>query len=118
MPKPLDVWAFGITVFLYWNDNLPLAYQNQDATRQEFEEIVEKTNFTSVIEDEIKNASGAFKAFLKKVLARDPSQRPTFAEILKDDFFADRQEEKFEKESASKVERRSFLGKKSKSFVD
>ena len=23
LAKPLDVWAFGITIFLYWNDKLP-----------------------------------------------------------------------------------------------
>jgi serine/threonine protein kinase len=28
LAKPLDVWAFGITIFLYWNDNLPKAYAN------------------------------------------------------------------------------------------
>ena len=40
LPKPLDIWAYGITIFLYWNDNLPLAYQNQEMSRQEFEDVV------------------------------------------------------------------------------
>ena len=61
---------------------MPKAYQNQDATRQEFEEIVEKTDFIAVIEDELKESSDTFRSLLKKILSRDPSQRPTFAKIL------------------------------------
>jgi len=49
-----------------------------------------------VVEDEIKNGSDTFKALLKKTLTRDPSQRPTFADILSDQFFAERVEETFE----------------------
>ena len=95
MAKPLDIWAYGITIFLYWNDNLPKAYQNKNATRQEFEKIVEESDFNSVIDNEILNSSDEFKTFLKKILSRDPTQRPTFADILKDQFFAERVEETF-----------------------
>jgi serine/threonine protein kinase len=43
----------------------------------------------------VADASDEFKSLLKRILSKDPTQRPTFADILSDPFFANREEEKF-----------------------
>jgi len=120
LPKPLDVWAFGITVFLYWTDKLPQAYQNQEVTQQEFAKIVENLDFNAAVEKEVVAASSEFETLLKRILTKDPAQRPTFADILDDQFFAGRVEETFGLKGASTVapeKKRLALERKSKSFM-
>lgn len=41
-------------------------------------------DFDVVVEDEVTDASDQFKTLLKKIFSKDPTQRPTFDDILAD----------------------------------
>jgi serine/threonine protein kinase len=66
-PKPLDIWAFGITLYSYITSSLPF-YANTDS---------EITNL--IVNDEVKfegtKISDNLKDLICKMLEKDPKQR-------------------------------------------
>ena len=51
LAKPLDVWSFGIVLFVYMTLNLPFDHKLED---QAFEEAIKTTDYNSLIDTEFK----------------------------------------------------------------
>ena len=88
LAKPLDVWAYGICIFVYLKNKLPVSHNSQD-----FENQVVATDFAKLVETELKDFSWDLVQLVKACLAKEPAVRPTFAQILKHSWFEGRQEE-------------------------
>ena len=79
MPKPLDVWAYGITMFVYLFNNLPYADFEEDGKDFDIEGLQDKINFAELIDQKCQGKfSDDLIDLLKSILNKDPKQRYTF----------------------------------------
>lgn len=79
MPKPLDVWAYGITIFVYLFNNLPYADFEEKEKDFDIEALQDKINFQELIDQKCEGKfSDDLIDLMKKVLNKDPVQRLTF----------------------------------------
>jgi serine/threonine protein kinase len=49
LPKPLDVWAFGISIYVYLTNNLPVSLEGnyeQNHNNANFEQIINELDAT------------------------------------------------------------------------
>ena len=69
-PKALDVWAFGITVFIYIQDSFPFSDTGN------IDKNIINTNFAEQVDS--LTVSSDLKTLLKQILHMNPSSRPTF----------------------------------------
>lgn len=45
LPKPLDVWAFGVSLYVYLKNNLPVSLEG------DFEQNLEKADFANIVQN-------------------------------------------------------------------
>ena len=73
LAKPLDVWAFGVSLYAYLANSLPVSAEGshqqfvKDHNEANFEEIINNLDVTTELKD-----------LLKSILDRNPQQRPSF----------------------------------------
>mmetsp|Transcript_10944 Transcript_10944/g.18298 ORF Transcript_10944/g.18298 Transcript_10944/m.18298 type:complete len:183 (+) Transcript_10944:834-1382(+) len=81
LPMPLDVWAFGISLFVYLTDNLP--YENY-LQCDDVQQLVVSSNVKAIAAEKLEQmkCSEGLIQLLNSIFDRDPKKRPTFTEIL------------------------------------
>ena len=95
LPFPMDVWSFGITLYVYLADTLPF----KATTESELEEQITKTDYDKLLESTLSaSCSPLLIDLLKNLLKVNPKERLTFSEILKHTWFEGRVEEKLNEE--------------------
>ena len=95
LPFPLDVWAFGITVYIYLTNTLPFKAKDEI----ELEKQIVETNYPEIIDKDLGgNFSPQLIDLLKSILKMNPKERLSFSEIIKHPWFVGRVEEKFNEE--------------------
>jgi serine/threonine protein kinase len=93
LAKPLDVWAFGVSLYAYLTNSLPVSTEGnhqqfvKDHNEANFEEIVNNLDVTTDLKD-----------LLKSILDRNPQRRPSFQEILKSKWLLGKVDEVFSTE--------------------
>ena len=89
LPKPADVWAFGVSLYSVIFKKLPFNLdQAQGKTVANTIFAVTELLTNGVLEiPEGTNASPEVIDLIQKTLAHDPLERPTFAEIVQHPFF-------------------------------
>jgi len=93
------VWAFGISLFVYLENNLP--YKDLEASgvpldsHEAFAAAMPKIDFAQIVNDKLSalGCSADLITLLQKILSKDPLARPTFKDILGDPWFSGRVEE-------------------------
>ena len=85
LPKPLDVWSFGITMYVYFTDNLPYPLEGS------MEQNIANCDYKKVISE--MDCSDLLKDLLGSILDFDPVKRPSFKQILAHTWFEGRVEE-------------------------
>ncbi len=81
----MDIWAYGISLYVYLNDKLPFIDEtNPERKLNDFEEILKNVDIVDEITKEYKakNFSDELIDLQLKLLARDPNDRPQFKDIL------------------------------------
>ena len=95
LPFPMDVWSFGITLYVYLANTLPF----KATTEVELEEQITKTEYEQLIENSLgSSCSPLLLDLLKNLLKINPKERLSFAQILKHPWFEGRVEEKLNEE--------------------
>lgn len=72
-PKPLDVWAFGVSLYAFMYETLPF----YAATDHELESCIRNNEL--VFSDSVPT-SEQFKELLQALLNKNPDERPSIAE--------------------------------------
>jgi serine/threonine protein kinase len=88
-PKPSDVWAYGVTLFSAAFNHLPFNLdqgQGKTVANTVFA-VTQLLNSEELVVPEDRGYSPLLIDLLKKILSKDPSQRPTFEEIVKNPWF-------------------------------
>lgn len=88
LPKPLDVWSFGITLYVYFTNNLPYPLSG------DMEKSIQDCDYKNKISE--LDCSDSLKELLGTILDFDPVKRPTFKQILAHKWFEGRVEEVFD----------------------
>ena len=86
-PKPADVWAYGVSLYFVLFNALPFSIGNDigsttTTAMQHVSQNLEKEELTFP-----EDADPSAVALLKKILSKDPHERPTFEQIKEDPFF-------------------------------
>lgn len=78
LAKPTDIWSMGITLYTYINEKPPFWDDNEYCiqTKAETEELLKLENVSDELND-----------LLSKMLAKDPNDRPTVAQVLEHEWF-------------------------------
>jgi len=91
----MDVWAFGITLYVYLTNTLPFKANDEI----ELEKQVIETNYTELIDKDISSGfSNQLVDLMKLILKVNPKERISFSEILKHPWFVGHVEEKLNEE--------------------
>lgn len=88
-PKPADVWSFGISLYLSYFKELPFNLGKVKVAQIAMVYAVEQTlNKTTLTFPEDVDIPYSLKTLLETTLDKDPLKRPTFEEIIKNEWFA------------------------------
>lgn len=71
-PRPLDVWAFGVSLYVYMFEEMPFWGATPDVITTEIE--------TKVLNYDGREVSDSFKELMVALLEKNPNQRPTIRE--------------------------------------
>lgn len=95
LPFPLDVWAFGVTLFIYLTNTLPFKAGDE----HELEKVIVGMNYEELLDQQIGSKFSAnLTNLMKSILKLNPKERLTFAEFIKHPWFEGRVEEKLNEE--------------------
>jgi serine/threonine protein kinase len=79
LPKPLDVWSFGITLWVYLTNNLP--YGDEENIDKAIKDIDFKKEIAKL------RVSKDLMDLLEGVLKKDPAKRMTFYQVTEHEWF-------------------------------
>jgi serine/threonine protein kinase len=88
-PKPADVWAYGVTLFAVAFGFLPFRLdqgQGKSVANTVFA-VTQLLNTEELVVPEDRGYAPEFIDLIKQILRKDPMERPTFEEIVKNTWF-------------------------------
>ena len=77
----VDIWAFGVILFLFFAGKTPFKGKNEKETLDNIKNI--KYSFEGVE----KNIPDEVKQIIQKIFIKDPTKRPTSKQLMEEDFF-------------------------------
>ena len=77
----VDIWAFGVILFLFFVGKTPFKGKNENETLDNIKNI--KYSFEGVE----KNIPDDVKKIIKKIFVKDPNKRPNSKQLMEEDFF-------------------------------
>ena len=101
LPKPLDIWAYGISLYVYLTNSLPfIDYEDDNKQLNNFEAILEKVDIKEEITKvyKAKKFSDELIDLQLQLLNRNPKERPQFKDILQHAWYSERVEEVFDED--------------------
>lgn len=98
-PKPLDVWSYGICLYVYLTNCLP--YKSH--IEGDLESEIVGLDAEKLVASNLAEFSAPLKELVLLLLNRDPMKRPSFAFILGHSWFSGKVEEKLSTENDYKL---------------
>lgn len=83
-PRQADVWAFGVLAFRLVVGELPFACKSAEARPEKAARVEALIREADVPREKLASCSSSFSAFVLRCLAKDPADRPSFTDLLRD----------------------------------